>query len=632
MIPATAFMGYAADRIFKHWLRGRQLTFLAAYMLLSLAGALPVIQQTWLAVLFSCGFWLVMTLGVLKVNRHVFWLTEEQRWPRIYGFAPIAILSAQLIALLAIKTIGALPTHWLGLGFAMLAATILLTTRTIANVFRQRTGDLVRPLPMSLMVPLFTGLLLIATGVLFSFHGFHFAGETTRAVVPTAFVSAILLLVVAKDTRHQAFVWAGLILITIAYQSTPTLFGELVQSLKSAAASGLQEPRLPVAFYGITYLPLMLAFAVAARWLHDRKLTEFSLPLMRYTTGLSVLLVALSITHLKAAFVVAAISVFTFIVYAILFHERTFVVGSIASLVLATGTIVPFVNHMQWVQCDFHWEFVAFAVLGLVLSVSQWIDRLARRISTSELSMLAAFGHSPLQTEHRSLPWIQYMGRTILLVTSALWLFAYSFVPVIGQPSVSPLAQWAALAVWLLGLCVWTLQSKHYGCGLWTWAAAAGGVWLWLFDAGLPLSQVASWMGVATGCLSLITYGYLSYRKTEISLKRFAKLNNHDSFVQNDRVTALLLPLADVAMAHFVSFIALYYVPGMLWATVGLDAGAAPAMWTWMLGLLFIAAMMFRGPLASVGCVLVAPVAAGIAVGNGCHRCLPTATCRWSTR
>ncbi len=99
MIPATAFMGYAADRIFKHWLRGRQLTFLAAYMLLSLAGALPVIQQTWLAVLFSSGFWLVMTLGVLKVNRHVFWLTEEKRWPRIYGFAPIAILSAQLIAL-----------------------------------------------------------------------------------------------------------------------------------------------------------------------------------------------------------------------------------------------------------------------------------------------------------------------------------------------------------------------------------------------------------------------------------------------------------------------------------------------------------------------------------------------------
>ncbi len=299
-----------------------------------------------------------------------------------------------------------------------------------------------------------------------------------------------------------------------------------------------------------------------------------------------------------------------------LFRERTFVVGSVASLVLATGTIVPFANQMQWVQCDIRWEFVAFAVLGLVLSVSQWFDRLARRIPTSELSMLAALDRSLLQTEHRSLSWIQYVGRTILLVTSALWLFAYSFVPVIGQPSVSPLAQLAALAVWLLGLCVLDVASEALWCGLWTWAVAAGGVWLWLFDAGHPLSQVAGWMGVATGCLSLITYGYLSYRKTEISLKRFAKLNNQDSFVQNDRVTALLLPLADVAMAHFASFIALYYVPGMLWATVGLDAGAAPAMWTWMLGLLFIAAIMFRGPLASVGCVLVAPVAAGIAVGQ----------------
>jgi len=77
MVPAIAFMGYAADRIFQHWFHGRQRTFLAAYMLLCLFGALPVVNQTWLAILFSCGFWLVMTLGVLKVNRHTFWLTEE---------------------------------------------------------------------------------------------------------------------------------------------------------------------------------------------------------------------------------------------------------------------------------------------------------------------------------------------------------------------------------------------------------------------------------------------------------------------------------------------------------------------------------------------------------------------------
>ncbi len=462
MIPATVFMGYAADRIFKHWLRGRQPTFLAAYMLLSLAGALPVIDPSWLAVLFSCGFWLVMTLGVLKVNRHTFWLAEEQRWPRIYGFAPIAILGAQLIALLATKTIGALPTHWLGLGFAMLAATILLTTRTIANVYRQRTGDLVRPLPMSLIVPLFTSLLLIAAGVLFSFHGFHFVGETTRAVVPTALISAFLLLVVAKDTRHQAFVWFGLVLITIAYQSTPTLFGELVQSLKSAAASGLHEPRLPVAFYGVTYLPLMLAFAVAGRWLHDRKMPEFSLPLMRYTTCLSVLLVALSITHLKAAFVVAAIGVLMFLAYAILFRERMYLIGSWVSLVLAIGTSVPFVNEMQWAQADIRWELFAFAMLGLVLSFSQWFDRLALRIPTSDRSLLAEMERSQPKAAGCGLPWIQYLGRAIVWVTSVVWLFAYAVLPTIETNSGSPLVQWTAFAAALLGLCIWTLQSKHY--------------------------------------------------------------------------------------------------------------------------------------------------------------------------
>lgn len=116
-------------------------------MLLCLAGALPVLSNVWLAVLFSSGFWLVMTLGVVKVNRQMFWLTEERRWPRVFGFAPIALLGTLSVVLFITKAHAVIPTEWIGLGLMLLAATILMTARTIAEVFRQRTGDLVRPYP-----------------------------------------------------------------------------------------------------------------------------------------------------------------------------------------------------------------------------------------------------------------------------------------------------------------------------------------------------------------------------------------------------------------------------------------------------------------------------------------------------
>ena len=290
LIPASFLTWFAATRILDNWLRGRQTTFIISYFILCIAGALPVITNVWFAAIATLALWLIMTAGVVKVNRHVFWMVEEYRTLRIFGFLPIGLLGSLFVLLMASKTWRAIPVEWLGLGCVAVAATILMTVRSLANVHRQRTGDLVRPLPWNITVPMLVGLVVTVLGVLISFYGFSYIGPTTYALVPTTMLAAGLMMVVAKETRQSGFVWSALILATVAYQSTPTLVSELVQQLKASAAHALSEEKLPLAFYGLTYLPLLLCMAAGYRYFASRKLTFVTQPMQQFTTMIALAL------------------------------------------------------------------------------------------------------------------------------------------------------------------------------------------------------------------------------------------------------------------------------------------------------------------------------------------------------
>lgn len=177
MIPAVAFLWYSSSRIFDFLLRGRQTSFLISYMLLCVAGAIPAAVHPIPAAILFAALWAVMTIGVVKVNRYMFWMAEEKRWPRVFGFLPIAILGLQFTSLVWLKTAAGIPVAWLGAGVVMLAATILLTTRTIAEVFKQRTGNLIRPLPWHIAVPLFVGLALSIVSVVVAELAFPMFGR-----------------------------------------------------------------------------------------------------------------------------------------------------------------------------------------------------------------------------------------------------------------------------------------------------------------------------------------------------------------------------------------------------------------------------------------------------------------------
>ncbi len=307
-IPTLGLTWLAATRTMDHWLLGRQTTFVVSYVLLCLAGALPNMRTPLTAACLATGAWLVMTIGTIKVNRHVFWLVEEHRSPRVFGFLPIALLGSMFLLLVGVKSLSTIPIEWLGCGCVALSWTILATARSVADVFRQRTGDLVRPLPWNIVVPIFLGIFLTITGSILSFYGFSYYGPTTYAVVPTTLLAAVLLFFVASETGQRAFVWGGLVLAATAYQTAPTLISDLVRQVAAGAAHSLAEERLPIAFYGLTYLPFILVTSFAYRMLERRGKLFFSSPIREFITLISIVLYGLAFTHIKAVCLVSFVT------------------------------------------------------------------------------------------------------------------------------------------------------------------------------------------------------------------------------------------------------------------------------------------------------------------------------------
>lgn len=78
-----------------------------------------------------------------------------------------------------------------------------------------------------------------------------------------------------------------------------------IQVVQNGAAA-VQENKLPFAFYGLTYLPLLLLMTIAAQQLHLKGKQLFVQPLCYLSSGVALVLLALACSHSKALFPVAA--------------------------------------------------------------------------------------------------------------------------------------------------------------------------------------------------------------------------------------------------------------------------------------------------------------------------------------
>ena len=419
LVPSLGLLYIAGRNISSHFLRGDQPTFFVCYALLSVAGSFPVASGSETAFLWIVGCWLVMTVGAIKVYRHVFWLTEEHNLPRICGFLPILLLGSQFLMLAGTKAVQVCPAEWIGTFLVLFAATILITTRSVAKVFRERTGDLVRPLPWSIGLPLAMGVLMTFAGVVLSCWGFTFTGVTTTyAIVPTAILAATLMALVAFDTCHPAFTWLSILLIVIAYQASPVFIKDLITTLRAGAASAIHEDRLPIAFYGVTYLPLLVLMTIASRLMRQLRRTNLSKPLQQFVTFAATLLWFSSLFNIKAMFLVSTIYVIAMIGFGIAFRDRRYAYVSLIVALVAVTAYVPYSDQMMGTHSSYVSYFLNLSVFGLVLYSSRIVDQCLAMIPLPQVGFLCRASSK----NDVAKPVAYSLGMVLLLGLTCVWV------------------------------------------------------------------------------------------------------------------------------------------------------------------------------------------------------------------
>jgi hypothetical protein len=487
----AVFTAFAAQRILAHFLRGNQPTFVISFLLLSLAGALaPTLVDaqpiwSWLA---AIGLWGVFSIGVIKVNRHVFWLTEEHRQPRIFGFFPIALLGAQFLFVFAANFAMHIPADWFGLAFVLVAVPVLLTADSVARVFQERTGDIVRPIPWPIMTPLCVGILLCASGL--GLAASELAQGIPYALVPTAALAAALMGVVARRTRRTAFVWAMLAGVLLSYNFSPVFFQELARAILEQSAHVVAESKLPYAFYGLTYLPLivgLLAVAVVTKWLGNEL---FSRPLRQCVIGLSLFLLIVAFGHVKALCPVAILMTGMFASMTKLLDDRRLALLALTAFLVAAFGAVPFAN-VFWgagLPPGLHY-YVPLGAASVLLLIGPWLDRRIRSLTLQD-GLLE-------NSELFQSPTLIFSCVGTLLVAGN-WLLRFN-VPTIEQSFWPAVVIGGLLFVYSL---VWVRKTTSWVCLVFV---LVEGIHCGL-EAELTISSLAQWLTVSGLAMWIVTY------------------------------------------------------------------------------------------------------------------------------
>ena len=660
LVPAIAFLWFASCRILDHVLKGRQTTFLASFCLLSIAGALPRFNSAPAAFAFTAIMWVIFSAGILKVNRHIFWLAEEHRLPRVFGFLPIAMLGLQFIVLIATKAVHAVPMQWMGLVCVLVAATVFVTARTVADVFRQRTGNLVRPLPWHIVVPIFSGLVLTALGMALSFKGFSYTGTTTYAVIPTSIIATVLMWMAARDTRHTGFVWAGIICATVAYQCSPTLFSDVVQAMKDGAAQAINRQRVPFSLYGITYIPLLSVFAIASRWFANRKELAFSAPLKHFVTLVSAVLFVASITDQVSLFVVSSAYVVMSLMFAMLFADRRYVLTSQLSLVVATGMSIAALNNMGYTNIALEWTPALLAALAVALTATRLPDRILNTIPLHANSIVQhrdvntnrLTGHSLwLQTQDGSNRCLsQLTGYVTAFLLATHWV-GHSLVHFSDQLSNAAIMQFVLL---MLAFVLYTLRNPRYLSGLTFWSMLGFAAVRAAAGLNYSMSEFLNGISLVTASSSLICYfllkttGQISEKSTLADLRLALGFNSQNVLqfnAPNDETTggwirltqAFVVPLCDLSLVVLSCLAAAFHLPSLLSvhaavfsatniasASIGL-ATTVTVVW------LAAATLVFRSRTAGIAAAGIVPLwVSGVIISAGFPIAAPWCMLLWA--
>ncbi|MBI2826973.1 MAG: hypothetical protein HYX69_20040 [Planctomycetia bacterium] len=588
LVLSGLFTVLAAGNVFKHFFRGPHPTFLACYVTLALAGAIaPAVHGAW-SVTGALLLWAAYAVGSIKINRHVFWLTEERQAPRIFGFFPIAMLAAQFLAVFAASFGRSFSLDWLGLGGVLMAIPILQAADAVSRVFKQRTGDLVRPIPWPIALPLVLGVLLCAAGVVLSGAGLA-TGQLPFALVPTAALAAAVLGVVAHRTGKEAFVWAMLVALTLAYRYVPVFFADLAQQAVQGVAIAVHEPKMPWAYYGLTFLPLLVATTSASAWATRRGQELFARPMRLYAIGLAMLLLSAAPTHAKAFFPVAVAMSGLFAAQTIVFRNRGLAIPALLATSLAAWGFAPFVEAVFAVSLPAAASMTCLLVLAATLLV--WGGRVDRIMAPLPVRVAGLQTDDDVDTSTRHL--CQHASLLLTLGAAVAWIVA--------RQEHDPF-----FATWPNAVAIAALLFAH----AFRWLRTPLGVVSFAFTTAAATMLALDSGGAMPTVVSALTLVWLGQWIAGYALRRFSRARISQAFAPANEMVATFGLVTSLLFAVLPAFVA-DVIPGIAALTLAPWWACRVLILFWV----FDAARRHLSPtLAAVGYAAVVVCATSLAV------------------
>ena len=429
LVANTALAGYAG-REFRRLLREDQFTFLGSYIVLCVGGAMLPACSPALLLPASVLLWGVFTIGTVKVNRHVFWLTEEMKLPSRLRLFPSRPASDPICRIAGVLR-GAACKFGVA-GYDCRAVFVNDSTHRRQRRPRLRaacTGGILWPWPTSVAVPMATGLLICLCGVVLAASGVPLSETAGRWSSPRAWrrSSCSGLPAHGPPGVRLCDVWAGhdrLQLFAIFCDRDGAPCHKPVGSCRSRTTSAVGFLRAD-----LSAASWCAARTGSCRQEARRQIVRRAGRTVRRSSFLDPTR-ALR-THAKAIGMVGLALTALFAAQERLFHSRLGVVGTIAAWLTACAGVVPF----------------ATEVLGVPLAEVGYI--LAFGCGAARLHIVGMLRSRTASDEQL------LFQQASLIVSLALAIAFPVFALVVGPTSKPDVALWAA------GLVIAVLLTVH---------------------------------------------------------------------------------------------------------------------------------------------------------------------------
>ncbi len=395
-----------------------------------------------------------------------------------------------------------------------------------------------------------------AGGVALSFHGFSWTGSTTYAAVPTTILAAGLLWNAASDLRNRPIAWIALLMTAIAYQNIPSLCPELIRALRGEVAAAIHQSRLPLSFYGITYLPLLLTLAAIARQCLRSRRPDLAAPIRQFVVAVGSAWCCLSLINPASAFWVALSYSVAWLILAVVLSDRRLVVPGLLSAVSSAVGFGRFAVSIGEAPSSAPVIISVLSILSILWTCTPFLDRWQSSLH------LPSGWFNELFTDQSGQPRRLFLiaGQCVASTVFVLWLtqvFRTSHQPW----ATAQFIEWGLVS---LMFATQLLRVRSYLAGIQFWFVCCLGAIIGFISHGVSLQAIANTASLTAGVMTcagyLMTDLFADREETWSDVRRrlgfrASMLQSADAHWEKDGLSRLagvcVVPLIDLSLGSW---------------------------------------------------------------------------------